>query len=80
MRLNTWRYVPDDKTLQGVHHSVITIPEQIFQAAHGDPVVGQEQLTVLSQQLQRVIQEHIEGLCEILLLVRKVTCHRAQVE
>jgi hypothetical protein len=58
---------------------VFRIPEQIFQATHGDPVVGQEQLTVLSQQLQRVIQEHIEGLGEILLLVRKVTCQRAQV-
>lgn len=56
----------------------ITVPEQIFQAAHGDPVVGQEQLTMLSQQLQRVIQEHVEGLSEVLLLVSKVTCQRAE--
>jgi hypothetical protein len=34
---------------------------------------------MLSQQLQRVIQEHVEGLGEVLLLVSKVTCQRAEV-
>jgi hypothetical protein len=29
-----------------------------------------EQLTVLSEQLQRVVQEHVEGLGQVLLLVR----------
>lgn len=47
--------------------------------AHGDPVVGQEQLAMLSQQLQRVIQEHVEGLGEVLFLVSKVTCQRTEV-
>jgi hypothetical protein len=29
-----------------------------------------EELAVLSEQLQRVVQEHDEGLCQVLLLVR----------
>jgi hypothetical protein len=55
------------------------VPEQIFQAAHGDPVLGQEELTVLPEQLQRVVQEHVEGFGEILFLVREATHERPEV-